>query len=569
MKYLYGLFAFVLVLIFPTIINAQFSINTNEQTGQVTISGYDISSANKPVTCIILNSGKTEADINLSGVEQNINFTKATKSDTFGNYEFKFVINPTNRWTYKAIINSNGLSFESKDFSYISLNDLAQTLNSINMASVDELLLLLPQNVEKFNLKYEDFNMLSEQSKRIMAVEMEKIDFSVKSDFSDAIQKKQTFSSLYTKYLIVGMLNDCKNVDDVNLFFENSVNLSALGIDVILNRTPYYANFSSNTLDMFNKYIANQTFESIDSALAKINEAVLLYTVYDKRYTNLSDVIDAISLIVPIDKTYYNTLNASDKLNTYLSVAGKEFADLYHVANSFENEAKRLYNLERSSSNTGGGGGGVHTTKFSPEMTVVTPVPILPPDKVISKDFEKPVFNDIGDYKWATSDIKKLYEKGIINGKAKGMFDPSGNITRAEFIKIVVIAFNIKSESKRVEFADVSGEEWYFPYVNAAAVQGIITGYNGEFNPNRGLTREEMAVVLFRVAKLANLELSHKTDIAFNDKESIQQSCIEAVNALASVGIVNGISDGIFAPKELSNRAQVARVVSLLIDLKR
>lgn len=85
-------------------------------------------------------------------------------------------------------------------------------------------------------------------------------------------------------------------------------------------------------------------------------------------------------------------------------------------------------------------------------------------------------FNDLQGYEWAENAIGFLAEKKIINGIGNGQFNPRGYLTRAEFSKIMVLALNKEPVPYKNSFTDVSSKDWYCGYVEKAVQLGILQG---------------------------------------------------------------------------------------------
>ncbi|UQZ36878.1 hypothetical protein C2I18_27105 [Paenibacillus sp. PK3_47] len=85
-------------------------------------------------------------------------------------------------------------------------------------------------------------------------------------------------------------------------------------------------------------------------------------------------------------------------------------------------------------------------------------------------------FNDIAELSWAAESIEALAARGAIQGTEAGIFKPNTNVTRAEFIKILLNTFDLLDESAVSTFSDVEQEAWYFPPVASAQKLGIVKG---------------------------------------------------------------------------------------------
>ena len=94
----------------------------------------------------------------------------------------------------------------------------------------------------------------------------------------------------------------------------------------------------------------------------------------------------------------------------------------------------------------------------------------------------------------------------------------------------------------------------------------MIVGYDGAFRPNDTITREEMAVVIMKAYQfLGNAPLKGKLS-QFADKDTISQWAVDYVDGAVSSGLISGMSDDTFAPKENATRAQVASLIKRLLN---
>ena len=177
-------------------------------------------------------------------------------------------------------------------------------------------------------------------------------------------------------------------------------------------------------------------------------------------------------------------------------------------------------------------------------------------------------FNDLNTAAWAQEQIEVLAARHIVNGVNNENYAPNNNITRAQFAKILVEALHLESGSEKVSFSDVRAGEWYKESVEIAASLGIVTGYNGAFDPNGQITREQMAVMIVRALKHVN-ENGNYTAIqpTFTDNDQISGWAREAVGIAVDKGLVNGLGNGQFGPKGKATRAQSAVIIYRMLDL--
>ena len=135
---------------------------------------------------------------------------------------------------------------------------------------------------------------------------------------------------------------------------------------------------------------------------------------------------------------------------------------------------------------------------------------------------------------------------------------------------MIVVAFEIEKNGANSNFKDVNSSDWAYEYVSAAVNKGIISGVSADnFGYGRGVTREDMAVILFRLAKSNGLEVDEILDIdPFADHDNISDYAREGVYVMRKTGVINGFADGTFSPKATLTRAEAAKVICELLKIK-
>lgn len=178
-------------------------------------------------------------------------------------------------------------------------------------------------------------------------------------------------------------------------------------------------------------------------------------------------------------------------------------------------------------------------------------------------------FKDIAGVAWAKKSIESLAAKGIVAGVGNDSFKPNQKVTRAEFLKMLMYAFDLTSADAAANFRDVEQGSWYYESVASAQKLGIIEGKaDGSFGVNDQITREDMAVMAYRLAKHQQLQLSGQAgSVPFTDKQAIAAYALEATGALQSAGIIQGLGEGRFGPKGQATRAEAAVIIDRLLGL--
>ncbi|CAH1200584.1 hypothetical protein PAECIP111893_01472 [Paenibacillus plantiphilus] len=204
------------------------------------------------------------------------------------------------------------------------------------------------------------------------------------------------------------------------------------------------------------------------------------------------------------------------------------------------------------------------TAKWSEQPVVPEPeTPEEPVEPVEPEQPEQPVtkFADVPETNWASKEIRRLVELGAISGYGDGTFKPNASVTRAEFLKMIVLSLGLQTEGSKV-FADTEGH-WAQQYVSIAGALGVVRGKSDNtFAPDAVITREEMAVILARVANMAAVS----SNSPFKDGGSISGWASDAIATLAEAGIMGGYPDGSFQPQNNASRAQAAAVIVRMLD---
>ena len=213
--------------------------------------------------------------------------------------------------------------------------------------------------------------------------------------------------------------------------------------------------------------------------------------------------------------------------------------------------------------NSSSGGGRVNKGSSSSGggSTVTMPFPNIDATLAVEK------FSDIENC-WAKNHINNLLSKKIITMNNEKMFYPDNNATRTEFVKMIVNSFNITATDNAVYFTDVKEGEWYVPYVAAAFENGLINGTgNGLFGVENNISRQDIAVIIYRAIKKYNVPVENETNsISFNDEKEISDYASEAVKAMQAMGILSGDENNNFRPYAKATRAEIAKILSLVIE---
>ena len=171
-------------------------------------------------------------------------------------------------------------------------------------------------------------------------------------------------------------------------------------------------------------------------------------------------------------------------------------------------------------------------------------------------------FNDVTEDKWFYQYVTTLASKGIVNGYDDGSFKPQNNVTRAEFIKLLVECMGYNQVAS-TSFGDVAKKDWFYVYVSTALENGVISkdDYGTNLNPNGVITRKEAAKLLVKAAQLE----TGKYQTPYCDSED------EFVVALYTICLMQGevdasSGDRYFKPDTGITRAETSTVFSRLLE---
>ena len=153
---------------------------------------------------------------------------------------------------------------------------------------------------------------------------------------------------------------------------------------------------------------------------------------------------------------------------------------------------------------------------------------------------------------------------GLLTGFEDGTFRPSGQLTRAQLAQILYNLAGKPPVQVRSLFADAAPDAWYANAVAWAAGHGVASGYgNGRFGPNDSITREQLAVMLWRYSGAS----ASTHVLPFSDAEQASSWALDALRWAAEKGVVNGSGTQLL-PQGTATRAQTARMLKNLLDSK-
>ena len=152
-----------------------------------------------------------------------------------------------------------------------------------------------------------------------------------------------------------------------------------------------------------------------------------------------------------------------------------------------------------------------------------------------------------------------------MQGIGGGNFAPGANLSRAQFATILWRMAGEPAASGRLTLQDVSAGQWYSEAIAWAYREGIVEGIGADsFVPGAYISREQMAVMLFRFAEYAGLDISVPSTFNWNrfiDRDNVSDWAEDAMRWAVHNGIIIGTSPTTLSPQGTASRAQCATIL--------
>lgn len=170
-------------------------------------------------------------------------------------------------------------------------------------------------------------------------------------------------------------------------------------------------------------------------------------------------------------------------------------------------------------------------------------------------------FSDISSGDYFYEHVLDLRDADAISGYSDGTFRPYNTATRAQFVKIAVLAFDLPLYAGAEQhFSDVPTTHPFYNYIETAYANSIIGGYNdGTFRPYANITRGQLAKIAVESARMADVSTNTAsfTDVPTN------HTFYRYIEIAYANGILSGYADGTFKPNADATRGQVSKILNL------
>ena len=538
-----------------------------ENTGDaITVSGKASGAAGKFVTILILDSHAALDTIDETNIKTFAENIGQTVTDESGNFSYRFQaknleeITELEEYTVYVGVASVDKQFWGEYF-YVSAaaqNNFVEKLNQADEAGM-KALIDDEENMRiivTIGLLLDDYRTL-EEAGRSRVIKM------VAEGKKGGNYTTETLKTTFNGALAAEKINQSKTQQETADLLEDYCSIVGIKtVDDVL-----YSKVEADKQSFIDKLVyTNKPYSGIEELLTQFHTADFLYRLNNENYDKVEGILDSFKTVLKLESkgAYqdYLDLNNNQKTEVNKAVVDASRNDFTTLSQFIDALAEAVADVE-SGGGSGGSGGGSNGSGSSGGSSgggkggnTVTAVDGQP-----SQQEGKRMFNDLDTVPWAVEAIEALAKDRIVAG-SDGAFYPNREITREEFVKMIVLAFDLYDDTATCQFEDVPATSWSYQYIASAVKYDIVTGYDRkQFGTQDKITREQVAVILHRVTERAGIVLSEENTASFSDADEISEFAADSVTALSRAGIINGVGDGCFAPKATAKRAEAAKII--------
>lgn len=171
-------------------------------------------------------------------------------------------------------------------------------------------------------------------------------------------------------------------------------------------------------------------------------------------------------------------------------------------------------------------------------------------------------FTDVAAESWYYGSAAYAYLNGLFSGSSADTFSPKATMTRGMLATVLYRMAGSPEVSDAAAFSDVAANAYCASAVSWASAHQLVTGYeNGQFRPSKVVTREQLAAILYRYARLKGLNTGAAAQLAgFSDAAAVSDYARAAIQWAVGAKLLQG-ADGALSPQEGAQRAQVAAIL--------
>lgn len=477
-------------------------------------------------------------------ISHNMQTTAIKSSDGESTYSFLFK-QKDETGLYRYFVNSDKGDTEEGSFVYVDKTDRETIVNALNSASVVEIAGIC--GTYRFELEID--NKLCENADHTTAskiiadcIGQSRFDYENYRVASDTVKAAYQIGTIAS-----GKVTSLNEIKDIYPFIDERINkwMSSKKITDLRKKELISALRGSYT-----------SFEDFSD---KFIEKLVLYVVGQPNgINNLKEVIADFDDQIGVDISLITDIGYNTALGT-----------LYNSLNDLKNVLNPPFPSVPGTQGGSAGGsfGGSSTSGGAVKPSTnnsVSSVVIGGNDNVVTAN-PAPImkFEDIDSVSWAYEAIASLANEGIISGRNETTFDPMGNVTREEFVKMLVGVLKFETVSYNGGYSDVSSGLWYSNYVETATKNNLCHGIGEKkFGVGLPITRQDMCVMIYNAIKGDNT--FEKNENVFVDGNKIADYAKESVLSLYALDLVHGNENKEFLPSNNTTRAEAAVLLNSL-----
>ena len=168
-------------------------------------------------------------------------------------------------------------------------------------------------------------------------------------------------------------------------------------------------------------------------------------------------------------------------------------------------------------------------------------------------------FIDVPEGAWYYSAAEYVAAKGLFNGYGGNIFAPNETLTRAMAVTVLYRLAGSPEAENAPSFSDVPQDQWYSKAAAWAAGVGVAKGFDGMFDPDREITRQELVTMLYRYSQYTGADMTApEIPNYYSDRDSVDSWAVDAIAWSVDRGIISGTPDMGLSPGENALRCETA-----------
>ncbi len=200
-------------------------------------------------------------------------------------------------------------------------------------------------------------------------------------------------------------------------------------------------------------------------------------------------------------------------------------------------------------------------------LSVLMTAAAVPGIPVMAETGTELPFKDVSSGAWFYENVQYVYEQELMNGTAPDLFSPENSTNRAMLVTILYRSEG-EPEAQPSTFKDVKAGMYYTDAVSWAAAEEIVNGIDpNTFGPEKNVTREQIAAILYRFADGKDCNIEGRADLSsFNDAASISAYARDAMAWANDAGLIKGRDGNMLAPGADAKRCEIAAILQRFFE---